>query len=230
MTTTPVIAASLTIPPLENGDKLTRWEFERRYQAMPHLKKAELIEGIVYMASPLRFESHAEPHANIIGWLALYKAATPGVRLGDNATVRLDIDNEPQPDALLRIEKGGQSTISQDDYVEGAPELIVEIAASSASYDVHQKLNVYRRNQVQEYLVWRFYEQEFDWFRLQAGEYIKLETDSDGIIRSQIFPGLWLDKNALLMGDLGKVLVILQRGLETAEHRDFVHKLTDNHS
>ena len=230
MTTTPVIAASLTIPPLENGDKLTRWEFERRYQAMPHLKKAELIEGIVYMASPLRFESHAEPHGNIIGWLALYKAATPGVRLGDNATVRLDIDNEPQPDALLRIEKGGQSIISQDDYVEGAPELIVEIAASSASYDVHQKLNVYRRNQVQEYLVWRFYEQEFDWFRLQAGEYIKLEPDSDGIIRSQIFPGLWLDKNALLMGDLGKVLVILQRGLETTEHRDFVNKLTDNHS
>ena len=230
MTTTPVIAASLTIPPLENGDKLTRWEFERRYQGMPHLKKAELIEGIVYMASPLRFESHAEPHANIIGWLALYKAATPGVRLGDNATVRLDIDNEPQPDALLRIDKGGQSTISQDDYVEGAPELIVEIAASSASYDVHQKLNVYRRNQVQEYLVWRFYEQEFDWFRLQAGEYIKLEPDSDGIIRSQIFPGLWLDKNALLMGDLGKVLVILQRGLETAEHRDFVNKLTANHS
>jgi len=230
MITTPVMAASLTIPPLENGDKLTRWEFERRYQAMPHLKKAELIEGIVYMASPLRFESHAEPHANIIGWLALYKAATPGVRLGDNATVRLDIDNEPQPDALLRIDKGGQSIISQDDYVEGAPELIVEIAASSASYDVHQKLNVYRRNQVQEYLVWRFYEQEFDWFRLQAGEYIKLEPDSDGIIRSQIFPGLWLDKNALLMGDLGKVLVILQRGLETAEHRDFVNKLTANHS
>ena len=230
MTTTPVIADSLTIPPLENGDKLTRWEFERRYQGMPHLKKAELIEGIVYMASPLRFESHAEPHANIVGWLALYKAATPGVRLGDNATVRLDIDNEPQPDALLRIDKGGQSTISQDDYVEGAPELIVEIAASSASYDVHQKLNVYRRNQVQEYLVWRFYEQEFDWFLLQTGEYIKLEPDSDGIIRSQIFPGLWLDKNALLMGDLGKVLVILQRGLETAEHRDFVNKLTANHS
>ncbi|MFN7248096.1 MAG: Uma2 family endonuclease, partial [Microcystis sp.] len=98
------------------------------------------------------------------------------------------------------------------------------------SYDVHQKLNVYRRNQVQEYLVWRFYEQEIDWFRLQAGEYIKLEPDSDGIMRSQIFPGLWLDKNALLMGDLGKVLVILHRGLETAEHRDFVNKLTANHS
>ena len=230
MIITPIIAASLTIPPLENGDKLTRWEFERRYQAMPHLKKAELIEGIVYMASPLRITQHGEPHANIMLWLGFYKAFTPYLQLGDNCTVRLDIDNEPQPDALLRIDKGGQSTISQDDYVEGAPELIVEIAASSASYDVHQKLNVYRRNQVQEYLVWRFYEQEIDWFLLQTGEYIKLEPDSDGIIRSQIFPGLWLDKNALLMGDLGKVLVILQRGLETAEHRDFVHKLTANHS
>ncbi|NCS39611.1 MAG: Uma2 family endonuclease [Microcystis aeruginosa BS13-10] len=176
------MAASLTIPPLENGDKLTRWEFERRYQGMPHLKKAELIEGIVYMASPLRITQHGEPHAHIMLWLGFYKAFTPYLQLGDNCTVRLDIDNEPQPDALLRIEKGGQSTISQDDYVEGAPELIVEIAASSASYDVHQKLNVYRRNQV------------------------------------------------LLMGDLGKVLVILQRGLETTEHRDFVNKLTANHS
>jgi Uma2 family endonuclease len=230
MITPPVISASLTIPPLENGDKLTRWEFERRYQAMSHLRKAELIEGIVYMASPLRFESHAEPHANIIGWLALYKAATPGVRLGDNATVRLDLDNEPQLDALLRIERGGQSTISQDDYVEGTPELIVEIAASSASYDVHQKLNVYRRNQVQEYLVWRFYEQEFDWFRLQAGEYIKLEPDSDGTIRSQMFPGLWLDKNALLTGDLAKVLAVLPWELETPEHRNFVNQLTGNRS
>jgi Uma2 family endonuclease len=230
MITPPVISASLTIPPLENGDKLTRWEFERRYQAMSHLRKAELIEGIVYMASPLRFESHAEPHANIIGWLALYKAATPGVRLGDNATVRLYLDNEPQLDALLRIERGGQSTISQDDYVEGTPELIVEIAASSASYDVHQKLNVYRRNQVQEYLVWRFYEQEFDWFRLQAGEYIKLEPDTNGIICSQMFLGLWLDKNALLTGDLAKVLAVLQLGLETPEHRDFVNKLTSDRS
>ncbi|GCA81151.1 Uma2 family endonuclease [Microcystis aeruginosa] len=230
MTTTPVIADFLTIPPLENGDKLTRWEFERRYQGMPHLKKAELIEGIVYMASPLRITQHGEPHAHIMLWLGFYKAFTPYLQLGDNCTVRLDIDNEPQPDALLRIDKGGQSTISQDDYVEGAPELIVEIAASSASYDVHQKLNVYRRNQVQEYLVWRFYEQEIDWFRLQAGEYIQLEPHSDAIMRSQIFPGLWLDKNALLMGDLGKVLVILQRGLETTEHRDFVNKLTANHS
>lgn len=207
------ISPPLTILPLENGDKLTRAEFERRYHAMPNIKKAELIEGMVYMASPLRFESHAEPHAYIIGWLAVYKAATPGVRLGDNPTVRLDADNEPQPDALLRIETGGQSRITDDDYVEGAPELIVEIAASSASYDLHEKLKVYRRNQVQEYLVWRVYDREFDWFKLNAEEYIKVEPNTEGVICSQIFPGLCLAKESLLNGNLSIVLEVLQQGL-----------------
>ncbi|MCL1471823.1 Uma2 family endonuclease [Argonema antarcticum] len=215
----------LTIPPLENGDKLTRAEFERRYEAMPEVKKAELIEGMVYMASPLRFESHAEPHAYIMGWLATYKAGTPGVRLGDNPTVRLDADNEPQPDALLRIEQGGRSRISDDDYVEGATELIVEIAASTASLDLHKKLTVYRRNGVQEYLVWRVYDRQFDWFRLNAGEYIQVDPNADGIICSQIFPGLWLDKAALLGGNLAKVLEILQQGLATQEHQAFVQQL-----
>lgn len=220
-----MITKSAISPPLENGDKLTRAEFERRYQAMPGVKKAELVEGIVHMASPLRFESHAEPHAYIMGWLATYKAATPGVRLGDNPTVRLDADNELQPDALLRIEQGGQSRISEDDYVEGSPELIVEIAASSASYDLHEKLKVYRRNRVQEYLVWRVYDRQFDWFKLGEGEYNKLETDTDGVIRSQIFPGLWLDKATLLTGNLAKVLEVLQQGLASQEHQNFVQQL-----
>jgi Uma2 family endonuclease len=206
----------LTIPPLESGDKLTRAEFERRYDAMPNLKKAELIEGVVYLASPLRIKSHGEPHALIMTWLGVYKAATLGVGFADNSTVRLDADNEPQPDALLRIENGGQSRISEDDYVEGAPELIVEIAASTASYDLHEKLKVYRRNQVQEYLVWRVYDNAFDWFKLDEGKYIQLEGDAEGIIRSQFFPGLWLDKSALLSGNLAKVLEVLQLGLKTA--------------
>ncbi|MGB7442661.1 MAG: Uma2 family endonuclease [Coleofasciculaceae cyanobacterium] len=195
------ITLSPIIPRLENGDKLNRPEFERRYSAMPNLKKAELIEGIVYMASPLRIKNHGNPHARIITWLGNYWSATPGIELGDNATVRLDLDNEPQPDALLRIEIGGQSTISEDGYVEGTPELIVEIAASTASIDLHKKRNVYRRNGVQEYLVWRVDDAEFDWFRLNSGEYIQLEPNSDGIICSQIFPGLWLDKTALLVGN-----------------------------
>ncbi len=216
----------LTILPLENGDKLTRQEFERRYQNMPNVKKAELIEGIVYMASPLRIKSHGEPHAYIMGWLVNYVAATPNVGLADNATVLLDADNEPQPDALLRLEKGGQSRINEDDYVEGAPELIVEIAASTASYDLHEKLKVYRRNQVQEYLVWRVYDGEFDWFRLNSeGKYIQLKPNSEGIICSQVFSGLWLDKTALLTGNLAQVLTVLQQGLVSTEHQEFVKKL-----
>jgi Uma2 family endonuclease len=226
MISTTAISPILTIPPLENGDKLTRHEFERRYHAMPNLKKAELIEGVVYVASPLRIKSHGEPHAYIMTWLGVYKAATPGIGFADNATVLIDTDNEPQPDALLRIETGGQSRINKDDYVEGAPELIVEIAASSASYDLHEKLKVYRRNQVQEYLIWRVYDHQFDWFRLQQGEYIQLQANADNIICSQIFPGLWLDKIALLGGDLGTVLAVLQQGLVSPEHENFISRLS----
>jgi Uma2 family endonuclease len=209
------------LPPLESGDRLTRAEFEIRYQAMPHVKKAELIEGTVYMASPLRAKAHGKPHAHIMGWLTTYEVATPGVEALDNATVRLDADNEPQPDALLRLEQGGQSTISVDDYVEGAPELIVEIAASSASLDLNEKLKVYRRNQVREYLVWRVYDAIFDWYCLRDGKYVPLEASAEGLLCSIIFPGLWLDPAALLVGDLAKVLAVLQQGLNTAEHQNF---------
>jgi Uma2 family endonuclease len=226
MISTTAISPILTIPPLENGDKLTRHEFERRYHAMSNLKKAELIEGVVYVASPVRAKQHGKPHARIMGWLIAYEAATPGVESLDNTTILLDTDNEPQPDALLRIETNGQSRINEDDYVEGAPELIVEIAASSASYDLHEKLKVYRRNQVQEYLIWRVYDHQFDWFRLQQGEYIQLQPNADNIICSQIFPGLWLDKIALLGGDLGKVLAVLQQGLASPEHEDFISRLS----
>lgn len=211
----------LEIPPLESGDRLTRNEFERRYEAMSHIKKAELIERVVYIQTSVRCKSHAEPHAKIVAWLGNYCAKTPGVDLLDNTTVRLDEDNEPQPDAMLRIDVGGQSRITDDDYVEGAPELIVEIAASSASYDLHDKLKVYRRNRVQEYLVWRVYNKEFDWFRLSQGEYLPVKPNADGVICSQVFSGLWLAVAALLDGNLTEVLGVLQQGLGTAEHQAF---------
>jgi Uma2 family endonuclease len=217
----------LTSPPLENGDRLTRFEFERRYSGMPKLKKAELIEGTVYMASPLRFEPHAEPRGDLMGWLWTYKIATPGVRLGDNPTVRLDLDNEPQPDAVLLIDaqSGGRSHLSQDGYVEGAPELVAEIAASSATVDLGDKKRAYRRNGIQEYLVWQVFEQRIDWFHLEAGEYINLHPDMTGVIHSQIFPGLWLDQSSLLAGDMQQVLTVLQTGLNSAEHQAFVQQL-----
>src|SRR5437763_1331075 len=145
------------ILPLEPGDRLTRDEFERRYNAMPNLKKAELIEGVVYMPSPVRLRRHGWPHFRLITWLGAYAAVTPGLIGADNATARLDLDNEPQPDTLLLIdpEWGGQARISADDYVEDAPEWVGEVSASSASFDLHAKLHVYRRNGVREYLVWR---------------------------------------------------------------------------
>ena len=216
-----VVDKSIAVtPPLENGDRLTRIEFERRYAAMPHLKNAELVEGIVYMPAALRFKSHGQPHSQIMTWLGVYQAFTPKVELGDNVTVRLDLDNEPQPDAVLLID-GGQATISSDDYIEGAPELVVEIAASSAAYDLYDKKRAYRRNGIQEYLVWRVYENEFDWFYLEAGEYSKLEADDREIIRSMAFPGLWLAVKALLSGDMQQVLAVLQQGLDSSKHQDF---------
>src|SRR5690348_14823230 len=130
--TNPQPLKSCEVPPLENGDRLTRAEFERRYAAMPHVKKAELIEGVVYMPSPVS-ERHSAPHFDLIGWLSLYRIATPGVAGGDNGTLRLDVDNEPQPDVFLRIqaECGGQCRIGDEGYIEGAPELVAEVAMSS---------------------------------------------------------------------------------------------------
>jgi Uma2 family endonuclease len=212
------------VPALEPGDRLTRDEFERRYTAMPSLKKAELIEGVVYMPSPVRLHHHGGPHAKIITWLGYYQAKTPGVEVADNTTTRLDLDNEPQPDAMLYIapELGGQVRISPDDYVEGAPELVAEVASSSASYDLNAKLHVYRRSGVQEYLVWRVLDRRIDWFVLRGGRYERLEPDDRGVLRSPFFPGLWLATAALLLGDLAGTLQVLDEGLSTAEHAVFV--------
>ncbi len=228
-TVPPPRAPDRRTPTLENGDRLTRCEFERRYALRPDLKKAQLIEGIVYMPSPVRFATHGEPHAAVLGLLLHYSAFTPGVSVGDNVTVRLDLDNEPQPDGLLRIEPeaGGRSRLSDDDYVEGAPELIVEIAASSASIDLHDKLRAYRRNGVQEYLVWRTQEQRIDWFVLADGDYRPLPADA-GVVHSRVFPGLRLAVPALLNGDLAAALRELQTGIDVDEHRRFAARLAES--
>ena len=213
--------------PLENGDRLSRAEFERRYTARPDLKKAELIEGVVYMPSPVRAAGHAEPHAAVLGWLVTYCASTPGVRAADNATVRLDLDNEPQPDALLRIvaAAGGRTIMTADDYIDGAPELVVEVAASSAAIDLHDKLRAYRRNGVQEYLVWRVLERQIDWFVLSDGEYRPLAATAGGMLESRVFPGLRLAVDALLHGDIAGVLAELRKGLSIPAHAEFVEHL-----
>ena len=230
MVKTPAPLTPLPIPPLENGDRLNRYEFERRYNAMLHLRKAELIEGVVYMAAALRFRSHGQPHGRIITWLGNYEAATNGVELGDNPSVRLDLDNEPQPDAVLLIQAqcGGQSRLSADDYIEGAPELVVEVAASSVSIDLGDKKRAYRRNGIKEYIVWQVLDQKLDWFSLQEGEYVPLLVDADGVIRSRVFPGLWLAVDDLLAGNMVQVLAVLQAGLIATEHIAFVQTLAES--
>ncbi len=199
---------------------------------MPQVKKAELIEGVVYMPSPVHYEGHSEPHAYIATWLGTYSIATPGARPADNPTVQLDMDNEVQPDALLRLEpvNGGRSHVTEKDYIEGPPELVVEVAASSASIDLRDKFNIYRRNGVQEYLVWRVYDDRIDWFRLDQGEYMPIVPDEASVIRSQVFPGLQLDVDALLDGDMVKVLAVLQQGIQTPEHAAFVAQLAQSFS
>jgi Uma2 family endonuclease len=212
--------------PLENGDRLTRREFERRYFAMPDVKKAELIEGVVHMGSPVSPEFHGEPHSQLNGWMFTYWLATPGIGVGDNGSFRLDKKNELQPDLAMyvRPEFGGRVQRGRKKLMNGAPELIAEIAASSASIDLNRKLKVYRRNQVHEYFVWRTYDEALDWFVLREGQYVPLQPH-DGLLKSTVFPGLWLDAAALLKRDLAAVVAALQRGLATPEHAAFVERL-----
>ncbi|MBX9678893.1 MAG: Uma2 family endonuclease [Gemmataceae bacterium] len=220
------IAPAETIPPLEPGDRLTRAEFERRYDLMPNVKKAELIEGVVCMPSPVRWSRHGEPHFRLMMWLSAYVAGSPGVFGGDNSTMRLDLENLPQPDAALIIDPkcGGQAKISKDDYLEQAPELIAEVSASSVSFDLHTKFHVYRRSGVREYVVWRVMDQIIDWFVLENDDFLPLAPE-DGILKSRIFPGLWLDPAALIRDDRVRLAEVVQRGLASPSHREFVQRL-----
>lgn len=225
-TQNPEKTGSVPIPRLENGDHLSRAEFERRYLAMPEKVKAELIEGRVYMASPVRIAHHAKPQSRIMTWLGNYVAFTEVVDFADNSTVRLDQDNEPQPDAVLFIKEefGGSSFISDDDYLEGSPELVVEIASSSASYDTSEKKRAYQRNGVREYIIWRVDDREIDWFVWNDGDYRRLESNAGSIIESRLFGGLRLNVRAMLDDDLKTVLSDLAVGLNSAAHADFETK------
>lgn len=209
---------------------MTRIEFERRYEAMRSQKKAELIEGRVYLPSPVK-PPHGRPHARITTWLGVYEAATRGVASSANTTIRFDEDNEPQPDVLLAIEPsyGGRSRVDEDGYLSGSPELLVEIASSTVSYDLQDKLHVYRRQGVREYLVWRVRDAEIDWFQLVDGDYRPLPRDAAGIVKSVVFPGLWLDTSAMLKGDLVQVFAVLQQGTASPEHQAFVAALQERH-
>jgi len=190
---------------------MSREEFHRRYLARPDIKKAELIDGVVYVPSPTRSRQHGRPHGLVVTWLGVYASRTPGVELDDNSTVYLDGRVEVQPDAALWRPDSGRVHETADGYLEGAPPLIVEVAASSVSYDLHQKKEAYRRNGVGEYVVWRVGDRAIDWFHLQDGEYVLIEPDAEGVVESTQFPGLRLHIPSMLAGDRASVLAQLDR-------------------
>ena len=192
------------IPPLESGDRLTREEFHRLYDMHPEIKRAELVEGVVYVSSPLSI-THGEPHGLVLTWLGVYRSKHPELRLGDNVTVILDDANEVQPDAFLLREEIDGPHVNEKGYILGGPQFIFEIAASSASYDLHDKLAAYQRNGVPEYVVLSVRDGIIDWFRLRDGQYQRVSPE-EGRIESSVFPGLWLNLPRMVNGDLAGVL------------------------
>jgi Uma2 family endonuclease len=216
------------LPPLEDGMRLTQAEFHRRYLAYPDKVKAELIGGTVYMASPLG-RRHGTHHPELSGIFFLYKAATPGVEVLDNATTILGEASEPQPDLTLRIlpEWGGRSQTTPEDYVQGGSELLAEISHRTRRLDLDLKRLDYQQAGVREYLVWCLEPPELHWFDFTCGK--PLKPDRQGIYRSRVFPGLWIARQALLDCDTLRLIAVLQQGLASRAHAAFVKRLQAAH-
>jgi Uma2 family endonuclease len=212
-----------TLPPLENGDHLDQKTFHSRYEAMPEDVRAELIGGIVFMASPQR-RPHGKVHPMVLHWLSEYEDATPGTEGQANNTQILGPESEPQPDACLFIapEYGGQVQENEHGYLTGAPEWVAEVSSSTESIDLHRKKLDYEKGGVREYVVVALDKKEVFWFVRRRSKFTALAADADGIFRSQVFPGLWLDGAALLRGDRKRLLAVLREGLATQEHGAFV--------
>jgi Uma2 family endonuclease len=197
---------------LENGDHLAVGEFLRRYEAATHVKKAQLIEGIVHMPSPVRADLHGEPDGLIQGWLFSYSLKHPHLRSYPNTTLVLDGDNAPQPDAILCSQPTakGRVWLNEKGYLCGAPELICEITSSSSAVDLHEKKRAYARAGVSEYIVWLTAEKKVLWLALGSDGYAPLKADAKGKITSAIFPSLILNTKALLKLDRAKVIAALE--------------------
>jgi Uma2 family endonuclease len=217
---------SKRLPPLENGDQLDQPTFQARYEAMPEDCRAELIGGIVHIPSPQKVP-HSKAQRLVVRWLDEYAEATPGSEMLLNNTQILGPDSEPEPDACLFIlpEYGGRVYVDADDYLRGAPELIVEVSSATESIDLHRKKLDYQKAGVIEYVVLALRTQQVFWFIRQRGKYKEVSLPADGIFRSRTFPGLWLDAEAMLRCHRPVVLAALKEGLATPEHSAFVAKM-----
>jgi Uma2 family endonuclease len=219
------MAAHLSPPPLRHGDRLSREEFLRRWEAMPELKRAELIDGIVYMPSPVS-DIHSDYDNRTSWWLSHYAADTPGCEVRHAGTWLMAASSAPQPDLALKIlpEYGGQSAL-QGAYASGAPELVAEISHTTSPRDTGIKLRLYERSGVREYLLVRPGKRKIAWYMLVDGKYQQLEPDADGIFRSRVFPGLWLNPEELWNRNYAGMAATIQRGTATPEHAAFAQDL-----
>lgn len=219
-------ASSATLR-LESGDHLDQPTFHARYESMPGGIRAELVRGVVIVPSPV-LVGHAEIHALISLWHGTYAAHTPGTSVRDKATVILGPEDEVQPDSALVIlpEHGGRSHVSDAGYAVGPPEQIVEVSSSTAAYDLFEKKEACPSAGVREYIVVLTRDADVAWFRSDGSNFEQQQPADDGIFRSAVFPGLWLDPAAVLRRDASAVLETLRRGLDSPEHADFVRQLT----
>jgi Uma2 family endonuclease len=216
---------SAALPPLVPGQRLDRATFHERYEAMPPDTRAELIGGVVYMPGCVS-RDHGKMTPSILYWLGMYRCRTPGVQPSARCTIFLDDQAEPEPDAHLSIppEYGGQTWI-EGDYLAGAPELIVEVAHTSLKTDLGPKRDDYERAGVLEYVVVDVESDQIHWFVRPDDRLIPMAPSPDGLYRSEVFPGLWLDPAALFADDLDGLIATLERGLATPEHAAFVAEL-----
>jgi Uma2 family endonuclease len=217
-----------TATELVTGERMDVEEFLRRWEELPDLKNAELIDGVVHVSSPVSLE-HGDLDTLILMWLAYYAHATPGCRAGNNSTWFM-LDSAPQPDAHLRIlpAYGGQSrerTRDKKSYSTGAPELAVEICVTSTDVDFGPKRKLYESAGVREYITIETFRERLIWRVLEDGVYASQLSSEDGILRSQIFPGLWLDVAAFWANDGAKMLAALNSGIAAEEHQRFVERL-----
>jgi Uma2 family endonuclease len=211
-------------PELYAGARMDRATFHRLYEQTPEGFNAELIGGVVYVASPLKVP-HGRHHGILMTWLGAYWAATPGCDLLDNTTAILGDESEPQPDAALRIE-GGSSHIDEDDYLTGPPELVAEVADTTVRLDLGAKRADYEREGITEYLVLVVAERRAVWFvRDERGAFSELSADADRLLKSRVFPGLWLDADAFFGRDGRRVLEAVAKGIASPEHAAFVESL-----
>jgi Uma2 family endonuclease len=210
---------------LIEGQRLDQSEFHERYEAMPPGTRAELIDGVVHMPSPVGPE-HGRAHVPALVWLSYYQENTPGVEALDNTSTTMGPKSEPQPDGLLRIlsEYGGR-TWADRRFVRGSPELVIEVSHASRYTDLGPKLDDYERAGVLEYVVRALEPDEVFWFVLRNGRFTELPVASDGLYHSEAFPGLWLAPEALIAGDTRRLRAVIDLGLAAPDHAAFLARL-----